>query len=54
MKLSPRLKGKAIKWLKNKGLKHVSIIVYVDNKFAHSVYRKWGFFDFKMEMRRKI
>ncbi|MBI2581144.1 GNAT family N-acetyltransferase [Candidatus Woesearchaeota archaeon] len=54
MKISSKLKDEAMKWLKKKGLKHISIGLYVDNEFAHSVYKKWGFFDYKLEMRRKI
>lgn len=54
LKISSKLKDEAISWLKRKGLKHVSIGLYIDNEFAHSVYKKWGFFDYKLEMRRKM
>jgi len=54
MGISTKLKDEAIKWFKKKGMKHASIMVYTDNKFAHSIYKKWGFFDFHLEMRKKI
>ena len=52
--ISSKLCDRAMKWLGQKGLKHVSIGLYVDNEFAHSVYKKFGFFDYKLEMRRRI
>lgn len=52
--LSSRLKDKSIEWFKEKGIKFVSVPLYPDNKFAHSLYQRWGFFDYKLEMRKKI
>jgi len=52
--ISSKLRDKAINWFKKKGLKHMSIGLYNDNEFAHSVYKRWGFFDYKVEMRRQI
>lgn len=52
--ISTELKNKSIAWLKNKGLKCVVVPLYPANKFAHSIYKKWGFFDYKIEMRKKI
>jgi len=45
--VSSNLKEAAVEWCKNKGLKHVSIAVYSDNKFAHDLYNQRGFFDYK-------
>jgi GNAT superfamily N-acetyltransferase len=52
--ISTKLKNEAIKWFKKKGIKYVSIKVHNDNELAHSIYKKWGFFDFHTEMRKKI
>lgn len=53
-KISSKLRDKSLEWFKDKGLKFVSLAMHPDNKFAHSVYKKWGFFDYKVEMRKKI
>jgi len=54
----PKLKKKytvnAIKWFKKKGMKFVSLGMYPDNKDAHSIYEKWGFFDYHLDMRKEI
>ncbi|MBI5393396.1 GNAT family N-acetyltransferase [Candidatus Woesearchaeota archaeon] len=49
-----KLKDKSFGWFKEKGIKFVAVPMYPDNKHAHSIYKKWGFFDYKLEMRRKI
>ena len=51
--ISSKFKNEAIKWLKKKRIKHISLQVYKDNDFAHSIYGKWGFDDYHIEMRRK-
>ena len=52
--LSTKLKDASIKWFKKNNLKVMSITVYPDNPHAHSIYKKWGFMDYKTEMRKKI
>ncbi|MEW6295223.1 MAG: GNAT family N-acetyltransferase [Candidatus Diapherotrites archaeon] len=52
--ISSKLKEKAIEWFKKKGLKHASIALWSDNTKAHSIYKKWGFFDQHIEMRKKL
>jgi len=52
--ISSKLRDKALEWFKEKGMKFVAAPLHSDNKFAHSVYKKWGFFDYKIEMRKKI
>ena len=52
--ISSALKDNAIKWFKNKGIKYLSIQVYSYNDKARSIYKKWGFYDFHVEMRREI
>jgi len=52
--VSSSLKEAAVAWCKKKGLKHISIALYPDNKFAHDLYNKWGFFDYKTEVRKEI
>lgn len=41
-------------WAKKKGLKIMSLMVYCKNKNAYNIYKKWGFIDFHLEMRKKI
>lgn len=52
--ISSKLKKKAISWFKKKGMKHMSIQVYADNKIPYDIYKKWGFSDFHIELRKKI
>ena len=52
--ISSELKDKSFEWFKGKGIKFIAVPLYPDNKHAHSVYKKWGFFDYKVEMRKKI
>lgn len=52
--ISSQLVKRGIKWFKKKGIKHVSIALYSDNEYAHSIYKKWGFFDYHVDMRKKI
>lgn len=54
LNVSSKLMAQAIKWFKKKRIKCVSLTLYKNNKIAHSIYKKWGFFDYKIEMRRKI
>jgi len=54
IKVSSKLMKSLIKWFKEKGMKHISLGIYSDNKLAHSIYEKWGFFDYRMEMRKEI
>ena len=53
-RLSSKLRDSAIKWFKNNNIDVMSITVYPDNPHAHCIYKKWGFMEFKTEMRRKI
>lgn len=54
MKIASKFRNEAIKWFKKKGIKCISLRVYRGNKYAYSVYNKWGFFDYWTEMRREI
>lgn len=45
---------RAFAWLKKKGIKHATISLMAVNDRAHEIYRKWGFFDYRINMRRKI
>jgi len=53
-KISSKLMDEAIKWFKKKNIRYISLGLYCDNKHAHSVYKKKGFFDYKLEMRKEI
>jgi GNAT superfamily N-acetyltransferase len=52
--ISSQLNAETIKWLKEKGAKHVSIHVYADNKPARQIYENWGFREFQIELRREL
>ncbi|MBN2422992.1 GNAT family N-acetyltransferase [Candidatus Woesearchaeota archaeon] len=52
--ISTKLKEKALEWFKKKGMEYASIALYPDNPLAHSIYKKWGFFDYHVEMRKRI
>lgn len=52
--ISSRFKELAIKWLKENKIKHVSIAVHKENEVAYSIYKKWGFIDYHVELRKKI
>ena len=52
--ISSEFKNIVIRWLKDRKIKHISLVVKKDNKFAYSVYKKWGFFDYHIEMRKKL
>jgi ribosomal protein S18 acetylase RimI-like enzyme len=52
--ISTRFKDAAMQWFKSKKIRYISLCVYNDNEFAHSVYKRWGFIDYHVEMRKKI
>jgi ribosomal protein S18 acetylase RimI-like enzyme len=52
--VSTRLMDAMIRWFKDKGAQYASIGFYADNHEAHEIYRKWGFFDYKIEARKRI
>jgi GNAT superfamily N-acetyltransferase len=52
--IASKFKEETIKWFKSKGIKHASIMVWPQNKFAYNIYKKWGFIDQHLEMRLKL
>ncbi len=54
MKVSSALVSEAMCWFKKKGLRYASLKMYPANRHAHMIYTKWGFFDYHLEMRRKV
>jgi len=52
--ISTKFKDLAITWFKKKEVKHATIRVYHDNKIPHSIYKKWGFVDFNIDMRKRL
>ncbi|MFH1631386.1 MAG: GNAT family N-acetyltransferase [Candidatus Aenigmatarchaeota archaeon] len=54
MGISSLLKDVAILWFRKKGLKYASLVVDPKNKHAHNIYKKWGFSDLHIVMRRKV
>ena len=52
--ISTQLVDKAMGWFKQKKLKFAAIPLYAANKHAYQIYKKYGFMDYKLEMRRKV
>ncbi len=52
--ISSLFREEAIKFFRKKGIKHSSIMVSPTNTHARNVYKKWGFQEYHIEMRRKI
>lgn len=48
------LKKNAFEWFKKKGLSYASLGVRPKNKQAWNIYKKWGFFEYRIEMRKKL
>jgi len=41
-------------WFVRRKIQHIGLMVIEDNTIARAIYRKWGFFDFFVEMRKKL
>ena len=52
--IATKFMKEALKWFKKKGMKYLSIAVHAKNTNAHKIYKKWGFFDYHTEMRRRL
>lgn len=52
--VSSEFQKRAFKWFKTKGIKYAEIAVYPANKKAVNIYRKWGFNDFHLILRKKL
>lgn len=52
--ISSKLHKEATKWFRQKGMRHVALTVGTGNEPAHSIYEKRGFFDYHVEMRKKL
>ena len=52
--ISSKFKNKTIEWLEKRGIKNFAIRVHAGNKKAHKIYKKWGFIDYQMEMRKSV
>ena len=52
--ISSLMMDRATKWFIRRGVKHVGLEVINDNKLARAIYKKWGFYDFFVEMRKEI
>ena len=52
--IATQFKDEAVKWFKRNKIKYMSITVYPDNPHAYKIYQKWGFSDYKINMRKKI
>ena len=54
MRLATVLKERCLAFFRKKNIKYISIIVNTHNPPAHAIYKKWGFFDYYIDMRRKL
>lgn len=52
--IGSKLTNEALKWFRGKGIRHVSLHVLEKNRRPQSIYRKWGFFPFLVEMRKNL
>ena len=52
--ISSEFKKRVFEWFKSKKMKHVEIALYPQNKRAFSIYKKWGFKDYHIALRREI
>lgn len=52
--ISSEFSKKAFIWFKSKKIKDIEIAAYPQNKRAVSIYRKWGFKDYHLVLRRKL
>lgn len=61
--VKPKFRGKgissllhkaALKWFKSKKIRYIEIRVHATNKKAHKIYKKWGFTDFQIRLRKTI
>ncbi|VVB66314.1 Mycothiol acetyltransferase [Candidatus Gugararchaeum adminiculabundum] len=48
------LKDAAVAWFRKKGMKYAALHSDPENREAREIYGKWGFFDYKVEMRTKL
>ena len=52
--VSTLLKEELMKWFREKGIRYATMMVNPANKTAYAIYKKWGFRDYHLEMRKKI
>lgn len=52
--ISSKLKNEAMQWFRRKGIKYISLNVPEKNRVPQSIYKKWGFFPFMVEMRKDL
>ena len=50
--IATRFKNEAFRFFRKKGIRFKSIMANPENKHARYIYKKWGFFDFHIEMRK--
>jgi GNAT superfamily N-acetyltransferase len=52
--ISSKLTNEVIKWFRRKGIRHLSLHVLEVNHVPRSIYKRWGFFPFVIEMRKDL
>lgn len=52
--ISSKFHKEIIKWLKSKKINRLELAVDPINKKAYQVYKKWGFIDWHIKMRKRI
>ena len=54
MNISSKFKDLSFEWFKKRKIKQASIVVYYWNKQSLGIYKKWGFFERQLELRKKL
>ncbi len=52
--ISTKLRDAGYRWFRSKKLKYASIFLVTSNKKPHEIYKRWGYKDYALEMRRKL
>ena len=52
--ISSRFHEETLKWLKSKKIDYLTLFVFNDNDIPRKIYEHWGFFNYGIEMRKKI
>ena len=52
--ISSKFKKRALTWFKSRKIKSISLRVWVDNPRVIKIYKKWGFEEFQLVLRKRL
>ena len=52
--ISTKLKDEGLRWLRRKGIRFVMLTILEKNRRPQSIYKKWGFAPFAVDMRKTL